>query len=140
MLQSACIPGMLAHLRPCMHDVLPQAVVSGRGRHLGVGVSWVLRWSGRLGAFREEIRGQQLTFRWGYDGRPGSGCWEVRAGHRLCVRWPVVRAWQPCNSDDAGATDKPLWPCNCAVQLNQTCGSDGKHGRCTAFRLARCSG
>ncbi|GLC35855.1 hypothetical protein PLESTM_000375800 [Pleodorina starrii] len=53
-----------------------EAVVSGRGKHLGIAVNWSLRWTA-AGSFAEEIRGPQLTFKWGYDGRQDSGCWEV---------------------------------------------------------------
>ncbi|EFJ43093.1 hypothetical protein VOLCADRAFT_96785 [Volvox carteri f. nagariensis] len=52
-----------------------EAVVSGRGKHLGIAVSWSLRWTAS-GSFTEEIRGPQLTFKWGYDGRKDGGCWE----------------------------------------------------------------
>ncbi|KAG2450815.1 hypothetical protein HYH02_004650 [Chlamydomonas schloesseri] len=57
-------------------DPNAEAVVSGRGKHLGIAVTWSLRWTAG-GAFREEIRGPQLTFAWGHDGAPDSSCWEV---------------------------------------------------------------
>jgi hypothetical protein len=53
-----------------------EAVVSGRGKHLGSPVEWSLRWT-REGAFIESITGKQLSFTWGYDGGEASQTWEV---------------------------------------------------------------
>lgn len=53
-----------------------QVTVSGHGKHLGISVKWKLRWQAS-GSFYEEIQGKELAFKWGYDGKPGSTCWEV---------------------------------------------------------------
>ncbi len=50
--------------------------MSGVGRHLGINIQWRIRWRAD-GAFHEEITGRELGFSWGYDGQPGSSCWEV---------------------------------------------------------------
>ncbi|GIL98802.1 hypothetical protein Vretimale_3999, partial [Volvox reticuliferus] len=79
-LQSQALEHVLEQLRKAQgtHRLSPnvEAVVAGRGKHLGIAVSWNLRWTAS-GCFAEEIRGPQLTFKWGYDGREDSGCWEV---------------------------------------------------------------
>lgn len=72
-----------------------QAVVSGRGKHLGIAVTWSLRWTAG-GAFREEIRGPQLTFAWGHDGAADSSCWEVRG-----VAWRGVCGGCKCHGGPA---------------------------------------
>lgn len=59
-----------------MLPLILQAVVSGRGQHLGIGITWSLRWRPD-GAFREEIKGKELGFEWGFDGGENSSCWEV---------------------------------------------------------------
>ncbi|KXZ51118.1 hypothetical protein GPECTOR_14g99 [Gonium pectorale] len=97
----------------------PPAVVSGRGKHLGIAVSWSLRWTSS-GAFVEEIRGPQLTFKWGYDGRPDSGCWEVDSSglvrvmecddHELRVRVLVRRRdWRLLGFDHRLCADTETW-------------------------------
>jgi hypothetical protein len=78
---------------------LPQMAVTGRGRHLGIGISWSLRWRPD-GAFCEEIKGRELkglSFRWGFDGGESSSCWEVRLVG--CVRTracPRTSVWSRC--------------------------------------------
>ncbi|GFR48609.1 hypothetical protein Agub_g10520, partial [Astrephomene gubernaculifera] len=78
--QSLTVEQVLAELRRAhgTNELQPnvEAVVSGRGKHLGIAVTWSLRWTAG-GSFLEEIRGPQMSFKWGYDGREGSGCWEV---------------------------------------------------------------
>ncbi|GIL64859.1 hypothetical protein Vafri_18699 [Volvox africanus] len=79
-LQSLALEHVLEQLRKAqgIYRLAPnvEATVTGRGKHLGIAVSWNLRWTAS-GCFSEEIRGPQLTFKWGYDGREDSGCWEV---------------------------------------------------------------
>ncbi|GLI68595.1 hypothetical protein VaNZ11_013065 [Volvox africanus] len=79
-LQSLALEHVLEQLRKVqgIYRLAPnvEATVTGRGKHLGIAVSWNLRWTAS-GCFSEEIRGPQLTFKWGYDGREDSGCWEV---------------------------------------------------------------
>ena len=69
-----------------MHILLSavQAVVSGRGQHLGIGITWSLRWRPD-GAFLEEIKGRELGFEWGFDGGDNSSCWEVGTPTYLIV-------------------------------------------------------
>lgn len=61
-----------------------QAMVSGRGQHLGIGITWSLRWRPD-GAFLEEIKGRELGFEWGFDGGDNSSCWEVGTPTYLIV-------------------------------------------------------
>lgn len=53
-----------------------QMSACGGGRHLGISINWSMRWRAD-GSFLEEIKGKHLGFKWGYDGRPDSTCWEV---------------------------------------------------------------
>lgn len=64
-----------------------QMAVAGGGRHLGINITWSIRWRPD-GAFYEEINGKELCFKWGYDGGVHSSVWEVRA----CVTPPMASA------------------------------------------------
>ncbi|GAX78814.1 hypothetical protein CEUSTIGMA_g6251.t1 [Chlamydomonas eustigma] len=53
-----------------------EAVLKGKGRHLGINVIWSLRFRPD-GAFCEDIKGKELGFKWGFDGGEHSSCWEM---------------------------------------------------------------
>ncbi|KAL6750622.1 hypothetical protein V8C86DRAFT_2802072 [Haematococcus lacustris] len=73
---------VLRNMRRAMHTgglthALDEVEAEGVGRHLGISISWRMRWRPSDGAFFEHVTGPELGFKWGYDGQPGSSCWEV---------------------------------------------------------------
>lgn len=53
-----------------------EVVITGRGRHLGINITYTSTWH-TSGAFHEEYISNQFSLKWGYDGGADSASWEV---------------------------------------------------------------